>query len=376
VGLKLEPGGIIVDAGFSPDGTQVALAALTASSPDERKQRSFLGDGKAGNVQLWDWRTGRRAFDPIPMPAEPRGLAYAPTGRYLAVVCADYRVVLIDLATRAVKHNLDSGIRTRPFNANFWTTNGAALFSPDARFLLTWERVPALHVWDPESGRLLHTLNHTDRIENAIFNPVAPHVVATGGRNSTLTVWDLATGKRLIELPHPAWLQTLAFTADGTELISGCGDGLIRVWNWRTGELKRGLPQHRSLINYDFTSNRRWLAVLGSSSLELTDCRSGQPAAPTWDLGRGLHWSLAIPAGDRRLITSGFDGVITGYDLEKMTSPARGTPAHLTRMAEIVAGRRITNEGNVVPLSSTEWTERWDELKRADNPADPKPTAP
>ena len=105
------------------------------------------------------------------MPAEPRGLAYAPTGRYLAVVCADYRVVLIDPATGAIKHNLDPGIRTRPWNANLWTTNGAALFSADGRFLLTWERVPTLHAWDPESGRLLHTLDHTDRIENAVFHP-------------------------------------------------------------------------------------------------------------------------------------------------------------------------------------------------------------
>ena len=54
------------------------------------------------------------------------------------------------------------------------------------------------------------------------------------------------------------------FTADGTELISGCSDGLIRVWNWRTGELKRGLPHDRSLINYDFTDDRHWLAVLGN----------------------------------------------------------------------------------------------------------------
>ncbi len=137
----------------------------------------------------------------------------------------------------------------------------------------------------------------------------------------------------------------------------------MRVWNWRTGELKRGLPHNRSLINYDFTSDRRWLAVLGTSSLELTDSRSGQPAGPKWDLGRSLHWSIAISAGDRRVITSGFDGIITGYDLKKMTSPATGTPTQLTRMAEVAAGRRLTNEGNVVPLSNSEWTERWNELK-------------
>ena len=91
-------------------------------------------------------------------------------------------------------HELDPGIRTKPHNANLWTSNGEARFSPDGRFLLTWERVPTLHVWDPDSGRLLRTLKHTERVENVAFNPAAPHVLATGGRDSTISVWDLDRG--------------------------------------------------------------------------------------------------------------------------------------------------------------------------------------
>ena len=283
--------------------------------------------------------------------------------------------MLIDPATATILHQLDPGIRTRPYDANLWTTNGAALFNPDGRLLLTWERIPATHVWDPVSGRLLYTLDHTDRIENAAFNPKFPHILATGGRNSTVTLWDLTTGKRLIELPHPAWVQTLVFTSDGTELLSGCNDGLVRVWNWRTGELRRGLPHDRSLINYAFTAGRDWLAVLGSSSFDLTHWPSGQAAGPTWDLSSGLHWSVAIPEGDRRAIVSGFENTITAYDLEKMTKPASATAKDLNRLAEIVSGRRITNEGNVLPISGAEWTERWDRLERTVDVLAEKPTA-
>ena len=110
----------------------MAIAALTAQTPDERKRRIFLADGKAGNVQVWDWRGGRRLVGPVPMPAEPRGLAFRPDGRTLAVVCADYRVVLVDARSGAVLHNLDPGIRTKPYNANLWTTNGAARSAPMA----------------------------------------------------------------------------------------------------------------------------------------------------------------------------------------------------------------------------------------------------
>ena len=197
VGPTLAPGGIVVDAAFAPDGARVAIAALTAQTPQERAKRIFLADGQSGNVQIWDSKSAQRLVGPVPLPAEPRGLAFQPDGRSLAVVCADYRVVLLDPATGAIRHNLDPGIRTRPFNANLWWSNGEALFSPDGRFLLTWERVPTLHVWNPENGQLLHTLKHSERVEHAVFNPADPHVLATGGRDSLVKVWNLSSGKQV-----------------------------------------------------------------------------------------------------------------------------------------------------------------------------------
>jgi len=364
VGPRLTPGGIVVDASFNPDGTQVAIAALTAQTPDERGRQVFAPDGKAGSVQVWDWKGGKRLVGPIPLPAEPRGLAFRPDGRTLAVVCADYRVVLVDPATGAIRHRLDPGIRTKPFNANLWTTNGEPLFSPDGRFLLTWELVPTLHVWDPDDGRLLQTLEHTERVENAAFNPKSPHVLATGGRDSMLKVWDLSAGKLLMQLQHPRWIQKITFSPDGSELICGCSDGLIRSWNWRTGELNRALPHNIDMISFDFTMDLRWLTVQSMSSLELTDWPSGAPAAPEWSLRNGLLWGCVIAVGDRRVVVGGFDGRIMGFDLEMMVTPAPAPAEDLTRLAEVVAGRRIMTQGLVVPINNAEWTDRWNELQR------------
>ena len=86
-GPTLDLGGILLDAAFSPDGIQVATASSTARTPAERNQRLFEPEGKAGSVQLWDWRSGKRLAGPIPTPGEPRGLAFGSNGRSLAVVC-------------------------------------------------------------------------------------------------------------------------------------------------------------------------------------------------------------------------------------------------------------------------------------------------
>jgi WD40 repeat protein/tRNA A-37 threonylcarbamoyl transferase component Bud32 len=364
VGAKLTPGGIIVDAEFRPGGTQVVVAALTAQTPEERNSRMFLADGKAGNVQVWDWKTGRRLIGPVPMPAEPRGLALGPDGRALAVVCADYRVVLVDAATGAIRHDLDPGIRSRPLTANLWTTNGEALFSPDGRYLLTWELKPTLHIWNPENGQLLHMLEHTERVESAVFNPAAPHVLATSGRDSVVKVWDLTTGELVVNLPHPRWVPKIMFSPDGTELISACYDGLIRSWNWRTGQW-RSVPHVFPATSFDLTADRRWLVALGLSTFQATEWQSGAPIGPVWRFPERLLWGVEIPAGDRRAIVGGHSGTVLGFDLAKIVTPTMSTPEDLTRLAEVSAGRRIVNEGNVVPLNTAEWTERWKRLQKS-----------
>ena len=113
-GPRIEPGGILLDAIASPDGTRVATACSTARTPDDRRRRLFETDGQDGNVQLWDWKTGKRLGEPIPTPGEPRGLAFRPDGRTLAAVCADYRVILLDTETNAVIHGLDPGFAHSP----------------------------------------------------------------------------------------------------------------------------------------------------------------------------------------------------------------------------------------------------------------------
>ena len=173
------------------------------------------------------------------------------------------------------------------------------------------------------------------------------------------------TGSLVVELQHPRWIQMLAFSPDGSELISGCSDGLVRSWDWRTGKLKRGLPHAPSWIfSFDFTADHRRLVTVGSAYLQVTDWRSGAPLGPEWRLRDTITWGVVVPAEDRRAIVGGFSGTVVGYDLEKMMTPTSAPAEELIRLAEVVAGRRIMNQGSVVPITSTEWTDRWEELRR------------
>jgi WD40 repeat protein/tetratricopeptide (TPR) repeat protein/tRNA A-37 threonylcarbamoyl transferase component Bud32 len=365
VGPTLDPDGILIDAAFSPDGTKVATASSTQRTPAERNARLFAPDGKGGNVQIWDWKTGQRLVGPIPMPTEPRGLAFRPDGRTLAVVCADYHVLLIDPETAAIKHRLDPGLRTAPGNANQWFSNGEARFSPDGRYLITWEMTNHVHVWDPDSGELLHTLPHNQRVGYVAFSPTAPELLATAGWSSEPRIWDLNTGKQVVALKHPQWASRPLFSPDGKELFTGSDDGLLRTWDWRAGKLTGGWQFHPSILrDFRFTADRRWLVAIGPEELQLIDWHAKTPVSPRWKTKPHSTVGLEIPAGDRRAITGGFSPWLVGYDLDRMRAPATDRLEDLIALAELAAGRRIVSEGNIVPLNSEEWAERWDRLRQ------------
>jgi WD40 repeat protein/tetratricopeptide (TPR) repeat protein/tRNA A-37 threonylcarbamoyl transferase component Bud32 len=363
-GPVLDPGGILLDAAFSPDGTQVATASSTGRTPAERNNLLFAPDGKGGNIQLWNWTTGKRLLEPIPTPSEPRGLAFRPDGSSLAVVCADYRVILINPKSGAITRSLDPGLRTRPNNANQWLSNGEARFSQDGRFLITWEMTPHVHVWDADSGALLHTLPHNERIGHVAFSPTDPELLATAGWSSEARIWNLRTGKLMVTLKHPQWVAQLQFSPDGKELFTGADDGVLRAWDWHAEKLIAGWPLHAGTIrDFSFTADRRLLVTIGAEELQVIDWATRRPIWPRCKTNPHSTVALALPAGDRRVITGGFSPTLVGYDVEMMRQAATDRTEHLVAVAELAAGRRILSWGNVVPLNSAEWAERWDTLR-------------
>jgi WD40 repeat protein len=49
-------------------------------------------------------------------------------------------------------------------------------------------------------------------------------------------VWDLATGRLLRTLTgHEGVVTSVAVTPNGRQVVSGFGDGIVRVWDLATG---------------------------------------------------------------------------------------------------------------------------------------------
>ncbi|MCL4880516.1 MAG: TIR domain-containing protein [Anaerolineae bacterium] len=127
-----------------------------------------------------------------------------------------------------------------------------------------------IRIYDLANERLLTEINrgHENIVFSIAFSPDNRHL-ATGSDDSTLRVWDIRTGKVVLEIPHPYFVISVAFSPNGTIIASGTGtvspaesiEATIRLWNADTGELLTTLEGHKwTVSNLQFSTDGRQLA--------------------------------------------------------------------------------------------------------------------
>src|SRR6185369_2789035 len=66
---------------------------------------------------------------------------------------------------------------------------------------------------------------------------------ASGSSDESVIVWDVASGTLLHRLQgHTQTVYSVAFTPDGTRVVSVGGDGLMIVWDVSSGEMVQQIP--------------------------------------------------------------------------------------------------------------------------------------
>ncbi len=106
-------------------------------------------------------------------------------------------------------------------------------FSPDGKHAVTASSDYSARIWTVPGLRLVAVLaDHDDDVEMACFSPVAP-LVATASRDYLVRVFDF-TGTVVARLRgHTSDVISVAWSADGSELISSSDDGTIKRWSLR-----------------------------------------------------------------------------------------------------------------------------------------------
>jgi WD40 repeat protein len=136
-----------------------------------------------------------------------------------------------------------------------------------------------------------------------VFSPDGRRV-ATASDDSTVQVWDAATGARIVPaMHHDAEVYDVDFSPDGQRIVTADLTGIVRVWDVRTGtpaDVERLARLAEAIGRRRLSATGALLAISPESASATLDAmrrqtREDSSAAPGSFEGF-LHWYFAPPA--------------------------------------------------------------------------------
>lgn len=300
---------------------------LTSSS-GAKTTMTLMGD----KIALWDLKLGR-----LLQTINLKGNAFpvklfslSPDGKALVTWDSTIKgLKLWDLATGQPPRNLLLNENTSPQHhartsntSAFITVKLSAIFSPDSKtiaVLLPGDKTVTL--WNVASGKRLHTsYRHTEYVTSAVFSPDGKKIALAGG--NVITLFDALSGvplrtfkgfveRSLIVAP----VNNLIFSPNG-EIIASFGvDPKVHMWDIASGRELHTFEGHGEGINaIAFDPYSRTIASASwDHTIKLWDVTSGQIVRTLVGHDESVN-SVAFSADGKIIASASLDGTTKLWD--------------------------------------------------------------
>jgi WD40 repeat protein len=260
----METGTLVSDAGFSPDGQEIAAAGGDGSirifkvadgapvrtldghegpvlsvtySPDGQL---LLSGGADKSTRLWKVADGSSVRTFGGFGDAVRSVAFSPDGGRIAAASTDKTAIVWGTA---------DGARLATLQGHQDEVSAIA-FTPDGQGLATASQDMTVRLWRAADGGLVRTLSgHTGWVLGVAFSPDGQSIVSAGADN-TARIWRVADGAQLQTLQgHLGWVVTAAVAGTDQPIVAtGSRDGTIRFWRLQDGAASGSIEGLSSLV--------------------------------------------------------------------------------------------------------------------------------
>ncbi len=306
------PEGIFLFRAFSPDGQSILTTAnnqvtlwdtktgkelLKIDIPNNEGSVTFSPDGtkllaatQENLAKIWDASSGKELFTLKGHKAQVIATHYFPDGKKILTLDSDGVGKIWDARTGESLYSTlkDTAIQPAVFSAN----GHFATRSTDNKVI----------IWNAEGIALAELKGHKSTILSMAFSPDGTYLI-TGAKDNTAKIWNTSTGQKVSILPHADFVSFVAYSPDAKHIVTRAWNHLLTIWDARTNKELFTIQDVAEPITYSPNGQTLLLAPSAGGRAKMVDAHRGTELA-TFD---GLHFiqSLAYsPSGQRLAIGS------------------------------------------------------------------------
>lgn len=297
---NFNPCGSVETIAYSHDGALLAIG----------------GEQRAPNVHVYRMSDGALVHAIDGIAQRTMSVAFSPDGAILAVGGQSPNGTVTMNQPDIVKlYDVKSGseLRTLPVSCGFYASSVA--FSSDGALLATAGGWNDVEVWRVSDGTRVTDIPYPSSVHNVHFGP-SDGTIIVGGYDKRATVWEIPSGKKVLELaPTTDEMAEAIYSPDGSQIATTGPGNDVQIWDAASGKLIQRIASHSAYVSHilwldqDHIVSNDWSGVV---TWMKRDSSSSFAVGASWSVDAGLGIALspdkkALALGRAQDGTPGFE---------------------------------------------------------------------